>query len=613
MLLPVFSDKEKMPQASGTDMRKKFAYYRDFEDLKVGSSIELNAKVDKRELAPDVFEYCVDLQWDAAEAREKDAEAAVIFRLPCIDLQYMWYPDCRARRVLDADWRLKIRSMLTDSAPMAMLFNGAGINTFTFAADEVRKVTSVEFGVQDEGGSSHIAGKIELGLRQFVTRDHTTLRIRADFRRVPCHEAVDGVREWWENVLPVTPMEVPKAARMPLYSSWYNFHKEIDDKTLEQECVLAKQLGMETIIVDDGWQTGVGGTGYGYTGDWEPYPEKFPDIRRFVDNVHKTGMKVMMWYSVPFVGYYSKNWERFKGMILRREDRNSTGILDPRYPEVREFLKGIYLNALENYGLDGLKLDFIDRIQKPDFEEMQPGMDFECVQEATDFMMNDIIRACKEVRPDLLIEFRQRYIGPCMRQFGNMFRVSDCPADIATNRMGMMDLRMLNGNTAIHSDMITWHPDDKIEDAALQVLNTVFGVTQVSKILSTLKPDEWKMLSFWMDFEHRNMKVLQESGLVPYEPQFLYPVIRAYDGTEEIIGVYADSKIVRPDLSLKKTQLINACWQPYLTLRTDDDAEFSLKVYDCIGHSVRDEEILLTKGLHEIDVPRSGLAILTRK
>ena len=179
-------------------------------------------------------------------------------------------------------------------------------------------------------------------------------------------------------------------------------------------------------------------------------------------------------------------------MILRREDRNNTGILDPRYPQVREFVKETYVSALKNYDLDGLKLDFIDRIQKLDQDEIQPGMDYECVQEATDCMMIDVMQALKAIKPDILIEFRQHYIGPCMRQFGNMFRVSDCPADIATNRIGMMDLRMLSGNTAVHSDMITWHDDDQPEDTALQILNTIFGVTQFSKIIRKLRPDQKK-------------------------------------------------------------------------------------------------------------------------
>lgn len=591
-------------------MRKVFPYYQDFEDCRIASTIPLTSNVHKREIAPDVFEYSFEFCWDAAEAREKNAEMAVLFLLPCKDLQYMWHPDCRPRRVLDADWRLNIHSMLTDSAPVAMLFNGAGLNTYTFASDEVRKVTSVEFGVQDAGGSSHIAGKIQMGLKQFDSQDHTTLRIRADYRKIPCHEALDGVRTWWEETLPIAPMPVPDAARKPVYSSWYNFHKDIDAMTLEEECRLAKDLGMETIIVDDGWQTAEDGTGYGYTGDWEPYPGKFPNMRAFVDHVHALGMKVMVWYSVPFMGYFSKNWEKFKGMILRREDRNNTGILDPRYPQVREFVKETYVSAIKNYDLDGLKLDFIDRIQKPDQDEIQPGMDFECVQEATDHMMIEVMQALKAIKPDILIEFRQHYIGPCMRQFGNMFRVSDCPADIATNRIGMMDLRMLSGNTAVHSDMVTWHKDDKPEDAALQILNTIFGVTQVSKIVKDLSPEEKRMIRFWLGFERENQKVLQESTIIPLEPQFLYPIIKASNEQEEIIGVYADNKVISPDFSKRKTQLINACWQPFLTVRVPEETKADVKVFDCMGNVVENAVRTFLAGIQEIAVPRSGLAVI---
>ena len=594
-------------------MRRDFPFKTPFEDTVIGSTLELKANVRKRALCPDVFEYTIDLAWDAAKAREENAAAAVLFHLPCVDLQYMWQPDSRSKRVLDADWRLNIQSMLTNSAPVAVLFNGEGNNAYTFAHNEVRKITSVEFGVQDEGGSSSIAGKIEIGLKQFGAQDHTTLLIRADFRRVPFHEALNSVREWWEAVLPIHPMHVPDSARKPVYSSWYNFHKDILGDTLEKECRIAKEMGMDTIIVDDGWQAENNAKGYGFTGDWKPWPGKFPDFRAFVNRVHQIGMNVMLWYSVPFIGYFSANWERFKGMILRREERNNTGILDPRYPQVREFLKGVYVSALKDYDLDGLKLDFIDRFQNPDLDEIQPGMDFACVQEAADAMMIDIRKALEAVKPGILIEFRQRYIGPCMRQFGNMFRVSDCPGDITTNRVGIADLRMLSGNTAVHSDMITWHDADQAEDAALQVLNTIFGVTQVSKILGNMRPDHKKMLSFWLSFARGNQKILQQSGFVPAEPQNLYPIITAGSKEEEIIGVYADNKVLHPDWRKKKIQLINATWQPKLIIYAQENTVLTLNTYDCMGQAVYNGEYTVSAGLHEIGVPRSGLAVLERK
>lgn len=591
-------------------MRKLYPNNIRFDDLTVGSTLALNADVRKKALCPDVFEYEIDLSWDEASAKDPGAEVAVLFDLPCVNVQYMWHPAVGTHRVLDADWRLNIHSMLTNNAPVAMLFSGDGNNTYTYAVSEVRKETSVEFGVGKSSGDCSIAGKIAMGLYQFEGTNHTCLRIRADHRHIPCHEALDAVRAWWEQSLSIPPMKVPVTARMPMYSSWYNFAKDIDDETLVAECRLAKALGMETIIVDDGWQTAENATGYGYTGDWKVFPGKFSNMRAFVERVHALGMRVILWYSVPFMGYFSENWEKFKDFILYREDRNNTGILDPRYPEVRRFLIDLYVDALKAFDLDGFKLDFIDRFVKPAQDELKPGMDFICVQEATDHMMIEIMQSLRAIKSDILIEFRQNYIGPCMRQFGNMFRVGDCPADITSNRISIADLRMLSGSTAVHSDMITWNNNEKPEDAALQILHTLFGVTQVSKVLRDIPENHLSMLRFWLAFERNNYKLLQESQLIPYEPHHLYPVIKACDETEEILAVYADNKIVQIDPQKCRCQLVNATWQDHLTIRTQEAAQLRLEVFDCMGHAVSERELAWEAGLHELPIPRSGLAVI---
>ena len=54
----------------------------------------------------------------------------------------------------------------------------------------------------------------------------------------------------------------------------YSFHQEIiPDKVLAQ-CRIAKQLGCESVIIDDGWQTNDSNGGYAYCGDWEVWQEK---------------------------------------------------------------------------------------------------------------------------------------------------------------------------------------------------------------------------------------------------------------------------------------------------------------------------------------------------
>lgn len=590
-------------------MRKLFDHVSRFEDVTITSNIALWGDGIRKELKEDVYEYEITLTWEEEQAKAESAEVILFWELPCVDVQYMWHPDARARRVLDADWRLNLESMLTGSAPLALLFNAAGENSFTFATDEVEKVTSVQFGVDD--GRNVISGEIRMGLKQFAGKHTTTLRVLADFRKIPYYRVLKDVGLWWEKVLNLHPLAVPETARHPMYSSWYQFHQEISAGQLEEECVLAKELGMDTVIADDGWQTSDAGGGYGYTGDWQVCQRKIPDMKEHVKRIHALGMKYILWYSVPFIGYYSENWKRFQDKILYKVDRNAAGILDPRYPEVREYLIGIYEKAVREYDIDGFKLDFIDRFRMPPQDKLSLEMDYECVQEATKRLMQDIVTRLQSIKKDILIEFRQRYIGPKMQCFGNMFRVADCPSDITSNRVGITDLRLLSGDRAVHSDMVTWNDEESTEDAALQILNTLFGVTQLSKVLKNLTEEHRKMVKFWFSFERTHMEVLQKAELIPMEPHFLYPVIKACNEAEEIIGVYASEKVVFADNHKKISRFINATKQDFLYIFMEKKQSVTIKTCDCKGENAMVQKKELPEGINRIPVPRSGLLTLT--
>ena len=68
---------------------------------------------------------------------------------------------------------------------------------------------------------------------------------------------------------------------------------------------------MDTVIIDDGWQTDDNSRGYAYCGDWEVATSKIPDMKKFVEDIHDTGMKIMIWYSVCFMGKYAKNYDKY--------------------------------------------------------------------------------------------------------------------------------------------------------------------------------------------------------------------------------------------------------------------------------------------------------------
>ena len=117
------------------------------------------------------------------------------------------------------------------------------------------------------------------------------------------------------------------------------------------------------------------------------------------------------------------------------------------------------------------------------------GMDYVILEDAVRRLMVDVMKTLTAIKPDVLIEFRQSYIGPVMREFGNMFRVGDCPFTTSTNRIGMVDIRLLCGDTAAHSDMLAWHVNDRVENAVCQIENVLFSTVQFSARLDRV-PEE---------------------------------------------------------------------------------------------------------------------------
>lgn len=358
-------------------------------------------------------------------------------------------------------------------------------------------------------------------------------------------------------------------------------------------------------MIDDGWQTDDNNGGYAYCGDWEVCKNKISDFAAHVERVHNMGLKYILWYSVPFVGSKSKNWDRFKDKILYFEDGISAGVLDPRYADVREFLISIYKNALIEWNLDGFKLDFIDKFVNPDNIPSNDEMDIGDLQDAIDALMVGIRDELTVIKPNILIEFRQKYIGPNIRKYGNMLRAGDCPYDYLSNRVSVLDLRMSSGNTAVHSDMLMWSSDDTKESAAMQIINTIFSVVQISVKINELPDDHKEMLKFWVRFMNENKDLLLKSKLKVYEPHMYYTAATAYDERREITAVYSNEKCV--DITKNNAIIINGSGTDRVLCRFKSTGDYKIKVLDCTGE-LTEERTEKFERIAEINIPISGMA-----
>jgi alpha-galactosidase len=242
-------------------------------------------------------------------------------------------------------------------------------------------------------------------------------------------------------------------------------------------------------------------------------------------------------------------------------------------------------------------------------KENYAGRDVKSLAEAVDVLMKEVYAAITAVKPDALIEFRQCYVGPGIRQYGNMFRASDCPGDLLLNRVRIANLRLASGETAVHADMLEWHFDETAESAARFVLSSIFGVIQYSIMLRDASADHKRMIAHWIKFSRDHRDTLLKGAFRPRHYGAGYPVIEAESAAERIVAVYDSLCVADCGAADKPVYVLNATGKAKMTLRLAAPCA-KAEVYDTFGTLV--STTALSAGLQDVAVPASGYVRFAR-
>ncbi len=565
----------------------------------------IQSKCDSIEITPGLTEYKLHLQFP----ENTPVEAVKIeWLIPLLDISNKWHPLIMSDRSMTADWCTYIPSYATMGAPVYSLSSESGENRQTFALSDA--INPIEIRVQVEEDSAEVKCEVILFNAPTEALEDYTLTLRIDNRAIPYHQALKDVAQWWEAMPEYTPAPVPDAAFEPVYSTWYSFHQDLTEASVEAQCEWSTELGCKTVIVDDGWQTDDSNKGYQFCGDWEIATSKFPDFKAHVNRVQKMDMRYMLWFSVPYAGRESAAWQTFKDRMLPKPFRNAD-CFDPRYPTVRRYLIDFYNKAIADWKIDGLKLDFVDQFTAElPTQSDQEQADMQSVPAAADRLLSDMMTELQAINPDVLIEFRQSYIGPAMRKYGNILRAQDCPNDALSNRIRTIDVRLLAGDTAVHSDMIMWHREETPERAALQLWAALFSVPQISVKDSSISPEQGKMLHFFMQFWIENRDLLVKGELIPVMPQYLYPIVYAANEQDLLAALYQSDLIVpATDIAGRAFTLVNATESERVVIDLGKKQQtFAITTYDCMGNLTNKYQLEKASGIQLIEISPSGLA-----
>ncbi len=196
--------------------------------------------------------------------------------------------------------------------------------------------------------------------------------------------------------------------RPVLINSWEAAYFDIDSEKLLDFAVAAKELGIDMLVMDDGW-FGHRNDDKSSLGDWYVNREKFPNgLTPFIDKVHEIGLKFGIWFEPEMISPDSDLFKAHPDMCVHAKGREpmlgrTQYVLDVSRKDVRD-LVWEQLNAiLSTNKIDYVKWDFNRYITDADSALLPADRKQEFFHR---FILGtyDLMNRVKTNYPDILLE-----------------------------------------------------------------------------------------------------------------------------------------------------------------------------------------------------------------
>lgn len=268
-----------------------------------------------------------------------------------------------------------------------------------------------------------------VGIYFGATPDEILTTYRAMLPAAQTTQPVAKYAAWWSG---------------PIYCSWGDqaYQSRMEEGTLEEssgphyssakyidkflKIADDKKLPFKTIVIDLGWADSYG--------DFLPSSKRFPDMRGYIDSLHKRGLHVILWMPLYEATGNLFNPDRVTShlaeehpdWIVKDKAGQSLDRFDYTRPEVREYIRRSVHRMLGNgqheLNADGLKLDFMDRIPEASttaFAHPEWGTG----EQMNLQVLQLIAQAAKETKPDAMID--SSFMNPFFQPWQDVIRLND--------------------------------------------------------------------------------------------------------------------------------------------------------------------------------------------
>ncbi len=448
---------------------------------------------------------------------QEEGRHGATFSLPLADLQGHWTPRYAWPQFF-LPWNLTVEASAQSDYPVLVFVNTQGICRGLVGLSQLKRESRLVAKMNQEKGTYDITVE--------TLPSAEPVELVVDCRPIPWMEALNQ----WRNGLTGSRPMVPQEAWHPVFCTWYAVHGAVEEQWVEENARLGADLGMGTLIVDDGWcydeakrvSPDTIGDWYEHVGDWELSSRKFPDFSRHVERIHHMGMKYLLWVAPFLVGRKSRHFREMPQSLLPGEFHEGYRLLNPASPQADVMLQRMG-RLLRQTPIDGLKVDFLDQIE-PSWENPTSDHVLSFVERLHQTILQE--------RPQALVEFRQSYATPGMLPYATQFRAGDVPFDFLANFRNMSLIRLAIGEgTPVHADPVYWAPGESLTNISRHLVASLLGVPMLSMDLTKLSSQEREIMAFWLEFYRQNLTTYQRGrwSLRPLGSQAGYALLTAQD------------------------------------------------------------------------------------
>lgn len=429
-----------------------------------------------------------------------------------------------------------------------------------------------------------------------------------DLEDVPWNHAVDSFSAWYDKEFNLT-YDTPRFCWEPAFNTWYPIKGNQREDLVLKLAGQCRDLGIKTYEIDAGWFTNAG--------TWQLDTKKIPDLKALIQKLHEMGLKVIIWYSA----FDSGNSKELQNLCVVNNGK-PTARLCPLNPIVRERATRYARELMETYGLDGLKMDFLDTGGVPmQMCEATHEHSFEFVSDGVAQTMEMMTAAMRKVKPDAIIEYRLNYATVATRRFSTMFRGQDAPSDPDHVRRHLALLRSWSRGVAVHSDYAYWTNDlDDVDVSKFMAGMVFYGVPTISVNFDELPKRHFDITKTWLAFYNCHLQRFMGGQLDHLSDDFHYSTARvSSDGFTYIpcfLREWPSTLAVLPDHA-REIYLANMTSHPRILTRIEGTSgTYSIATTDLMLTEKPGAQRLSAKNGAldiEIEVPIGGIVALRKK